>query len=151
VTLAKGTPIVVFGDDWGRNVSTMQHLFARIIPDYPVVWINGIGHRKPRLTASDLRRATRKVGAMLGSKRKTDALVGGAGYPDPAVILQPRVLPWHDNPVIYSYNIRAMRVAIKRALASLGHANKRPMLVTGTPPSAGLVGQLGELAAIYLC
>ncbi|HEY2806929.1 MAG TPA: hypothetical protein VGI92_13810, partial [Gemmatimonadales bacterium] len=69
--LAAGTPIVVFGDDWGRNVSSMQHLFRWIIPDYPVVWVNGIGHRKPRLSAQDLRRAARKAAAMLGAERKT--------------------------------------------------------------------------------
>ena len=148
--LRPGTPIVVFGDDWGRNVSTIQHLFRWIIPDYPVVWVNGIGHRKPQLSARDLVRATRKLGAMLGTRHATEALVGGAGYPDPAAILQPKVLPWHDNPLIYASNVRAMRREIGRALGALG-STPAPVLVTGSPPSAGVVGMLGEAAAVYLC
>ena len=60
----KGDPIVVFGDDWGRYVSTMQHLFRHISLDYPVVWVNAIGHRPPSLSLADARRAVEKVKAM---------------------------------------------------------------------------------------
>ena len=148
--LLPGTPIVVFGDDWGRNVSTIQHLFRWIIPDYPVVWVNGIGHRKPQLSGADLMRAARKFRAMLGARRATGALVGGAGYPDPAAILQPKVLPWHDQSLIYASNVRAMRREIGRALGALG-TTPAPVIVTGSPPSAGVVGTLGEAAAVYLC
>lgn len=149
MSLPPGTPIVVFGDDWGRNVSTMQHVFRWIIPDHPVVWVNGIGHRKPRFSAADLRRAVRKAGAMLGAAR-TEPIVGGAGYPDPAAVVQPRVLPWHDQALVYAYNVRAMVRAIRAALARLGR-REPPLLVTGSPPSAGVVGRLGERAAIYFC
>lgn len=149
MTLPARTPIVVFGDDWGRNVSTMQHLFRWIIPDYSVVWVNGIGHRKPRLGAADVRRALQKAGAMLGGPM-TATIVGGAGYPDPAVIVQPRVFPWHDNRLVYAYNVRTILAAIRGALSDLGLA-KPPIIVTGSPPSAGAIGQLGECAAVYLC
>ena len=149
MTLPSGTPIVVFGDDWGRNVSTMQHLFRWIIPDFPVVWVNGIGHRKPRLGMADVGRALHKARAMLGGA-KTSVLVGGAGYPDPAVVVQPRVFPWHDHPLVYRYNVRAMVGAIRGALAGLG-ARVPPLVVTGSPPSVGALGRLGERGAVYLC
>ena len=149
MTLPAGTPIVVFGDDWGRNVSTMQHLFRWIIPDYPVVWVNGIGHRKPRLGMADFGRALHKARAMLGGA-KTSPLVGGAGYPDPAAIVQPRVFPWHDHRLVYRYNVRAMVAAIRGALARLGLAAP-PLVVTGSPPSVGTLGRLGERAAVYIC
>lgn len=149
MSLTPRTPIVVFGDDWGRNVSTMQHVFRWIIPDHPVLWVNGIGHRKPRFSAGDVRRAVRKARAMLGGA-KAEPMVGGAGYPDPAVVLQPRVLPWHDRSLVYAYNVRTMVRTIRDALARLG-LSEPPLLVTGSPPSAGVVGRLGERAAIYLC
>jgi glycosyltransferase involved in cell wall biosynthesis len=149
VTLPAGTPFVVFGDDWGRNVSTMQHLFRWIIPEHPVVWVNGIGHRKPRLGMADVGRAFHKARAMLGGA-KTSPLVGGAGYPDPAAIVQPRVFPWHDQPLVYRYNVRAMLAAIRGALARL-KLTAPPLVVTGSPPSVGVLGQLGERGAVYLC
>jgi glycosyltransferase involved in cell wall biosynthesis len=149
VTLPPRTPIVVFGDDWGRNVSTLQHLFRWIIPEFPVVWVNGIGHRKPRLSAGDVRRALHKARAMLGGP-KTQPIVGGAGYPDPAAIVQPRVFPWHDNPVVYGYNVRTMVRAIHGAIAKLGLAQP-PLIVTGSPPSVGVLGRLRERAAVYFC
>jgi len=151
MTLAPGTPVVVFGDDWGRNVSTIQHVFRWIIPDYPVVWVNGIGHRKPGLGTKDMRRAGRKILAMFGASQKTEALVGGAGYPNPVAVVQPKVLPWHDRPWIYAYNVRAMQSAIQNALAESGLAGRQPLLITGSPPSVGLIGRLGELASIYYC
>jgi len=150
VSLPAGTPIVVFGDDWGRNVSTLQHLFRWIIPDHPVVWVNGIGHRKPRLGTADLRRAFHKARAMLGGP-KTDPIVGGAGYPDPAAIVQPKVVPWHDNRLVYAYNVRTILGAVRGALAALRLRDVAPVIVTGSPPSAGVIGRLGERAAVYLC
>jgi len=149
VTLAADTPVVVFGDDWGRNVSTMQHVFRWIIPNYPVVWINGIGHRKPHLGVSDVRRAFHKARSMLGGPM-TSPLVGGAGYPDPMLILQPRVFPWHDNRLVYWYNVRTMVDAIRGALARIGR-RAPPLVVTGSPPSVGVLGRLGECGAVYLC
>jgi glycosyltransferase involved in cell wall biosynthesis len=149
VTLRQGTPIVVFGDDWGRNVSTIQHLFRWIIPRFPVVWVNGIGHRKPRLDLKDVRRAVQKARAMLGGA-KTAPIVGGAGYPDPAAILQPRVVPWHDHPLVYAHNVRTMVRAVRGALERL-RLDGPPVVVTGSPPSAGLIGRLGETGSVYLC
>jgi glycosyltransferase involved in cell wall biosynthesis len=149
VTLPAGTPVVVFGDDWGRNVSTMQHVFRWIIPHYPVVWVNGIGHRKPHLGVSDIRRAFHKARAMFGGPL-TSPLVGGAGYQDPTLVLQPRVFPWHDNRLVYAYNVRTMLDAIRGALARIGRGAP-PLVVTGSPPSVGVLGRLGESGAVYFC
>ncbi len=61
-------PIVVFGDDWDRQVSTLQHLFRRVAQRHPVVWINAIGHRVPTLSRRDFRRAAEKFRAMVGRR-----------------------------------------------------------------------------------
>lgn len=149
MSLAPATPIVVFGDDWGRHVSTMQHLFRWIMPRHPVVWVNAIGHRKPRVGLADARRALEKVRAMTRPPVATEPGwdPGGAA---PRVIVQPRVLPWHDRPAVYALNVRSMVRAIRRALAA-ADLKAPPILVTGSPPSVGVIGQLGELCSAYVC
>jgi hypothetical protein len=146
----RGDPIVVFGDDWGRFVSTMQHLFRHIALDHPVVWVNAIGHRPPSLSAADLRRAWEKVRAMTRPRaaRPGSGLTGGGV---PAAIIEPRgVLPWHHVAPIHAMNTALLVRAIRRRLAALG-LTRAPALVTGSPPSVGVLGRLGEAASVYLC
>lgn len=148
MSLAPATPIVVFGDDWGRHVSTMQHLFRCIMPRYPVVWVNAIGHRKPRLGWADARRAWEKARAMTRAPAaETGWDPGGAA---PRVIVQPRVLPWHDRAAVYALNVRSMVRAIRRGLAA-ADLTAPPVIVTGSPPSVGVIGRLGELCSAYFC
>ncbi len=145
-----GDPIVVFGDDWGGYVSTMQHLFRYIAVEYPVVWVNAIGHRPPSLNLADARRAIQKVKAMVRPRgvQPTFGLTGGGL---PRAIIEPRgVLPWHGFGPVHALNTALLVRAIKERLAALG-LTRPPVLVTGTPPSVGVVGQLGEAASIYVC
>jgi len=145
----EGGGIVVFGDDWGRRVSTMQHLFRHIAATHPVIWVNGIGHRLPTLRPSDVRRAWRKARAMLhGGATGSDGTVG-IGQ-NPRHIVHPRVLPWHHWPAVHALNTRSLVRAIREALALHGLAEP-PLLVTGSPPSAGVLGRLGEAASVYFC
>jgi glycosyltransferase involved in cell wall biosynthesis len=146
---SEGDPIVVFGDDWDRHVSTMQHVFRHIMPDYPVVWVNAIGHRKPSLNLPDLRRAAGKVWAgARGGTSQPDPGPAGGGVP--RVIIEPRVLPWHDVGPVHALNTQVLIRAVRRALGALGGA-RPPVLVTGSPPAVGVVGRLGEAASLYFC
>lgn len=145
------TPIVVFGDDWGRHVSTMQHLFRHVALQFPVVWVNSIGHRVPRLNLGDLGRAVEKGKAVLRRSAKSAApspvfQSGGT----PRRIVHPRVLPWHHIGPVHAANNWSLLRAVRATLSEMG-GHPAPLLVTGTPPSASIVGQLGEIASIYLC
>lgn len=142
------TPLVVFGDDWGRHVSTVQHLFRHLIPNYPVIWVNSFGHRTPRLTAYDLRRAWQKGRAMVMGPHK--AVSQGASAVMPARIIEPRVLPWHHIQVVHSWNTRSLLRDIRRALSALA-PTRAPILITGTPAAVDVVGALGESLSVYFC
>lgn len=141
-------PIVVFGDDWGRRVSSLQHVFRWIIQRRSVVWVNGIGHRVPRLCRNDLKRAWEKGRAMLGA----GPYDGGGLAPEirPAVIVRPAVLPWHHRRTLEAFNRRSLQGAVRRALRSVG-STAPPVVVTGSPSSASVIGRLGEVASIYFC
>lgn len=72
------------------------------------------------------------------------------GGPAPAVIIQPRVLPWHDRTAVHALNTYSLVRAIRGALRRSGSAAP-PVLVTGSPPSVGVVGRIGEVASVYFC
>lgn len=140
---------VVFGDDWGRHVSSMQHLFARVSVRARVIWVNAIGHRPPRLSLADARRAWEKVGAMMGGARD-----GTSVHQDhamvPSAIVAPRVLPWHAQAWVRALNGWSLGRDIARALGN-GSRAEDVVLVTGSPPSVPVLGRCGEHAAIYFC
>lgn len=144
-----GRPIVVFGDDWGRNVSSMQHLFRHIARDYPVTWVNAIGHRVPTLKPADLRRIGQKLRAVASRRPPGDAGIIEFGAA-PKRVIQPRVLPWHHLAPVRAFNARSLSRAVKEALRAQGMLEP-PLLVTGTPPSVAVLGRLGEIASVYLC
>ena len=141
--------LIVFGDDWGRRVSSMQHLTLRLLDRADVVWIDAIGHREPRLTLADLRRAARKILAMFrrGPEGPARAVATGA---QPRRRVAPRVLPWHRNAVVARFNRWSLLRDIRRALAECPPRGP-VVLVTGSPPSACVVGTAGEDASIYFC
>lgn len=141
--LTARTPFVVLGDDWGRHVSTLQHLFKHIIPHHPVVWVDSFGHRLPRLRVADVRRAAEKVRAMARPRTVR-------GDRDPAVVVVPRALPWHNAKLVRSANVWSIRHDVRRALTRIA-PGERPVLVTATPTVPELVGTLDERASIYFC
>ncbi len=142
--LTRDTPLVVFGDDWGRHVSTLQHLFRRVVDRHPVIWVNSYGHRIPQLTLYDVRRAVEKVAAMVRPRPRPSDAAG----PFPAAIVEPRALPWHNRRIVHALNTASLRRDILRTLARVA-PGRRPVFITGTPVAEGLVGTLDELASFY--
>lgn len=142
---AADAPIVVFGDDWQRFVSTIQHLFAHIVTRRRVIWVNSFGHRAPELTLYDLSRAVSKVRFMLSGHTPADT-----GRPAPARIIEPRALPWHNLSSVRALNTWSLVRDIGNALQQVA-PGEPPILITGTPAAEGVVGSIGERAAIYFC
>ena len=139
---------VVFGDDWGRRASTMQHLFSRIARDSTVVWVNSIGHREPGL--SDIRRAWHKIRAMTRFDEGVPVSTGlRESAQAPQFLVEPRVLPWHSNRFVAAFNRWSLKRDIGRAVRDAGLRDY--VMVTGSPPSANVIGECGERASIYFC
>lgn len=149
MTLHPSTPFVVFGDDWGRHVSTMQWVFRCIAERHPVIWVDSIGHRVPTFSGRDVRRAWERLRAVPGLRsRASVAPTQGAA---PLAIVRPRALPWHHVPWVFRWNTGQLLRAVRSTLAQLGIAPGRSIVVTGSPPSVGVVERLGARTNIYLC
>jgi len=148
-------PFVVLGDDWGRHVSTTQHIFRRIARRHPVVWLNAINHRTPKLSPYDARRAAQKIGEMIGGRRRVaeqPSDVSSGELPDarPEAIVPPRILPWHNNRVVRRFNTRSLLRDLRAALARSGH-DRPPVLFSATPAIPDVVRQLDAVAKFYFC
>src|SRR5208283_5878796 len=115
---------------------TIQHLARRIVPHYPVVWVNSFGHRAPQATLYDAKRAATKVWAMLRGPAvvQRDSIAAGG----PAQVIEPKALPWHNVAWVHAMNTKLLVRDIRRALDGLP-TRRAPILVTGTPAATGVV------------
>ncbi len=140
-------PFVVIADDWGRHVSTTQHLFRRILPTHDVIWVNSFGHRRPQFTVYDMKRAVAKVARMVVPPR-VEPVTETADRP--RCVIHPKALPWHNLAWVQQFNAASVGREIRRALRQVA-PGRAPVFVTATPLGGDLVGSLGECASIYLC
>lgn len=139
-------PLVVFGEDWGRHPSSTQHLVRRLAAEAPVIWVNSIGMRRPRLDVHDVRRAAGKV------FRSRQALGSGpAPVPPPAgmTVVSPLAVSWPGSRLAFAANRELLARQILPHLAERGLT--RPILWTSLPTALPAVGRLGERAVVYYC
>lgn len=143
-------PLLVFGDDWGRRVSTVQHIVRRLLGTRPIAWVNGINHRAPRLTVYDVRRAVEKVAAMRRRRPDGPAVADTGGGPDPDLIIGPRVIPWHQFRAVQALNGRWLARDLSRATSSLFGADA-PIVISSTPIAAYAMPFMRHRAIVYFC
>lgn len=144
VPLPPSQDLLVFSDDFGRVPSAPQHLLARLAEDRRVLWVEPAGLRAPRPTRADLRRSVQKLrGAFAGPS-------GEAWLEPPPGLVRhvPPVAPGYGHRLVRAANDALMVRSVRRALAA--HGVERPLLITTIPTMAGAVGELGEVASVYL-
>lgn len=146
MTLDSATPFVVFGDDWGRYPSTIQHVFRHVATRYPVIWVNSIGDRVPGLNLTDVKRIWEKVSRL--RRIRVPPPRGSLGGGVPRAIIEPRIIPWHHVRPVQALNTWSLTRSIRARLGELG-LTRPPVLVVGSPTPVGVLGHLGELASVY--
>lgn len=140
---------VVFSDDWGAHPSSCQHLFRCIAKTNRVLWVNTVGMRTPRFSIDDVRKATRKLSAMLrgGGAAANEARPDGGGAN--LRVIQPLMLPLPGSRLARRFNGWSARRAVRRAMQDL--AFERPVVLTTVPNACDVVGRLGGRAVVYYC
>lgn len=143
-TPAHLAPLVVFADDWGRHPSSAQHLVRHLLPTRPVVWVNTIGTRPPRLDRQTLRRAAGKLRGW--TRHGHDAGVAAATLLP--VVLNPKMWPSFASTITRRLN----RALLARCLTPVLEALPAPpVVVTTLPLVADLVGLLPAARWVYYC
>lgn len=97
---------IVFGDDFGRHPSTIQHLMLQCPADDSVIWINSLGMRSPGFNLVDLRRVGEKIAHILGSKKAVKPV--NHATPGNFTIINPQIVPFHLQPIIQAFNQRIL-------------------------------------------
>lgn len=135
---------VVFGPDWGRHPSSIQHLFSEFLGFGPVLWVETVGLRMPQWTMRDLRRSVQKIVDFVSGRRRRFAS-GTHGL----MVISPPTLPFTRIKLIRLLNIWLVSRSVEKATRRLHF--KKYTLVVSTPVQGDFVGRLGEERSIYFC
>jgi len=134
--------LVVFGDEWGRHPSSLQHLVGRLAEIYPLVYVNTIGLRPPRCTIYDLKRAAEKVSHWMfpAPSGRSNGLRGGRLY-------SPVLVPFNTVAAIRRWNRERLVRGLRSRLQAYGF--RAPILLVSAPTGAEVAGKIGERLLIY--
>jgi len=142
--------LLVFSDDWGRHPSSCQHLVRNLLDRYPVLWVNTIGTRAPRLDMQTFRRVTEKMWQWGSRKSKVSETLDSSvnvRHPNLSVI-NPKMWPWFGS----SRDRRLNRWLLSRKLAPLIAKLPQPVVgLTTLPITADLPDALAVHRWIYYC
>lgn len=145
-----GTPkagsLIVFSDDWGRHPSSCQHLIRHLLSQFPVLWVNTIGMRQPRLDWFTVVRGWEKLRQWFRHPWRSHAKWH-------EVAQNPQVL----NPIMwpsirFRWERRLNGVLLRRQLTGPISKLPRPrVLVTTIPLVADLISHLPVDRWVYYC
>lgn len=137
------TQLIVFADDWGRHPSSSQHLVRELLPQYPTLWVNTVGTRRPGMNRADLRRALGVVSSWLSPTRGSESTALPAGLQ----VVAPKMYPGYRKPWQRRFNAGQVAKSVIESLLP-GH---RHAVVTTLPTTADLVGKLEVDRWVYYC
>ena len=143
------TPMVVFGEDWGRHPSSTQHLVARLCANRPVVWVNSLGMRRPRLDLRDLRRVTDKLSRMAGKGRMTSEREDKTSETcRPILIVEPKSISWPGSLMADTWNRAVVGRQVRKALSAFP-AMTRPIAWLSLPTALPVLHALDPAFTVY--
>ncbi|MBE2286423.1 MAG: glycosyltransferase [Prosthecobacter sp.] len=133
---------IVFGPDWDRHPSTIQHLARCLLDATQVIWVETVGLRSPAFTWRDLKRSGQKLADFATTRRE----LSRPDHPN-LHILSPVTLPFTQFRLVREFNLRS----VQRRLRWLNLAAKlnNPVLVLSCPHQVDYIGHLRESRSVY--
>lgn len=133
---------LVFGDDWGRHPSTLQHIFREIVKTNRVIWINSLGQKVPTFSWKDLKRIAEKIVMFFSPDCKKHQITENLSMHNIIVI------PYYKNVLIQKIN----RHLVKSQLAKiLGGMEENILCVTFNPIVVSVLDITRFRCSIYYC
>ena len=141
--MIQGRDIIIFGDDWGHYVSTIQHIGKILSEQNRIIWIGSIGLRKPGFSLYDIKRIFGKLSKMITTSKTSVQSVKNIHQ------IFPLIVPFHDSESVYRYNMRNIRDSVMEEIKK-ENVND-PIILSACPIIGELVGTLGERSSYYIC
>jgi glycosyltransferase involved in cell wall biosynthesis len=133
-----GRDIVCFSNDWDGDPLSKTHIMRILARENRVLWVNSLGNRAPRATASDAARIWKKL---------RDA-ARGMTEPEPNLhVLAPLYVPAYGGEAVRAVNRGLLRLQVLAAMRRLGM--RRPISWSFLPSAAAVAGTLGESLVVY--
>lgn len=132
---------VATGPDWGRHPNSLSHILRIIAEQEPVVWINSMAQRAPRLSRHDLARAWTKAVAALAPRPHSQG-----SWP---IIVHPRAVPYHRFGVVRALNGWLVARQLQPVLATF--PDHDVVFISSNPAAVPLIGRLHPAASLYFC
>jgi len=129
--------LLVFSDDWGRHVSSCQHLVARLARRHRVLWVNTLGLRAARADRFTAARAGEKFRQWARPLRQVA---------ERFFVYSPIMLPLTGG-VAGRCNSRLVALGVRRAMDRAGL--HRPVMLTSVPTAADYLDHLDTRALVY--
>jgi len=140
-TALRGLGVVYFGNDWNaENRTSSHHVAVRLAQRMPVLYVDSPGMRAPNASGRDLKKAWRKLAAML---RRPEPIREGFWR---CTVPQ---LPFRRVPGVDAFNRLFGRWAVRRALRSVGIGRRISWFVV--PHPGFLARRLDEELCVYYC
>lgn len=141
-TPAAGVPSVLFGDEWGIHATSTQHLARRLAMRNPLLYVNAVGLRSPRLNLRDLQRAWNKI-----MQWAVPAASSFLEAPPQFHLYSPVRIPWNSVAWFRWWNRRMLLRGVQNELHR--HGMNSPVMLVSSPVGGEAVGSLGERLLVY--
>ena len=133
-----GRDIVCFSNDWDGDPLSKTHLMRILSRENRVLWVNSLGNRTPRASASDAQKIVKKL---------KDA-ARGVTEPEPNIhVLAPLYVPAYGSEAVRTLNRIFLRQQVLLAMRRLGM--RSPISWSFLPSAATVAGSIGEELVIY--
>lgn len=133
-----GRDIVCFSNDWDGDPLSKTHIMRILARTNRVLWVNSLGNRAPRATASDAARAWKKLRDVTRGVKEVEPNLH---------VLAPLYVPAYGSEVVRAANGALVRFQTWAAMRALGM--RRPISWSFLPSAAPVVGRLGESLVVY--
>jgi len=133
-----GRDIVCFSNDWDGDPLSKTHLMRLLARENRILWVNSLGNRTPRASASDAAKIVRKVRAAARGVVEVERNIH---------VLAPLYVPGYRSEAVRAANGALVRAQVRRAMSRLGMA--RPITWAFLPSAAPVAGTLGESLVVY--
>jgi glycosyltransferase involved in cell wall biosynthesis len=141
--MLSASTIIIFGTDWNRHPSTIQHVARCLAGSHQIFWVETVGLRAPSLSWHDVRRSGQKLWDFATFRRE------GIASEHPNIeVLCPVTLPFTLSALVRRFNRWSVR---RRLTRSVIVGRNDVVLILTCPHQVDYIGLFGEVCSLYFC